>query len=756
MGYLAADGESADRTRAGFSGRIDGRRPTCDTRALICIGRLLAPLAKHARLAEVLILIGIGMAAFGTRLFSVLRYESVIHEFDPWFNFRATKYLVEHGWYAFLNWFDERAWYPLGRVVGVTVYPGIMITSAVLHHAANTLLALDIDIREICVFLAPIFSALTATATYLLTRELAGSGGGLLAAALIAICPGYISRSVAGSYDNEGIAIFLMMATFYCWIRAVKRGSAGWATATALSYWYMVSSWGGYVFLINLIPLHAFALLVMGRYSDRLYTAYCTFYVLGTLASMTIPFVGLTPTRSNEHMAALGTFCLLQLMALADRVRALVNDERHFKILTRVVIMALSAALLAGLVALTVTGHVAPWTGRFYSLWDTSYARKHIPIIASVSEHQPTTWASFFLDLHLLLFLAPVGLWSCFEERRDEHIFAIMYALTASYFAGVMVRLILTLTPIMCVLGAMALTRLFSTLLSSSTEGSSGDDAQSSKAVGHSPPPKSATSLPWDSRLVALATFMALLGYYVWHCTWVASSAYSSPSIMLSQTDYRTGRARIVDDFREAYYWLRRNTPDSAKVLAWWDYGYQLAGMADRTTIVDNNTWNNTHIATVGKAMALSEEDAYPVLRQLDTDYVLVLSGAMSGFGGDDINKFLWMARIAEGVFPDEVREADYLSESGEYRLDGGAPKALRQSILYKMCYYGLGDTVLPSGRGDGEDVPMDRARQMPLPGVDPKLSVLDEAYTTESRIVRIFKVRSPDPLGRSLFAKQH
>lgn len=30
------------------------------------------------------------------------------------------------------------------------------------------------------------------------------SGAGLVAAAMIAIVPGYISRSVAGSYDNEG------------------------------------------------------------------------------------------------------------------------------------------------------------------------------------------------------------------------------------------------------------------------------------------------------------------------------------------------------------------------------------------------------------------------------------------------------------------------------------------------------------------------------------------------------------------------
>ena len=62
--------------------------------------------------------------AFSTRLFSVIRYESVIHEFDPYFNYRTTKYLVEEGFYKFHNWFDDRAWYPLGRIIGGTIYPG--------------------------------------------------------------------------------------------------------------------------------------------------------------------------------------------------------------------------------------------------------------------------------------------------------------------------------------------------------------------------------------------------------------------------------------------------------------------------------------------------------------------------------------------------------------------------------------------------------------------------------------------------------
>jgi asparagine N-glycosylation enzyme membrane subunit Stt3 len=48
--------------------------------------------------------------AFAERLYSVLRYESIIHEFDPYFNFRSTKYMVNEGIYNFLNWFDEQAW----------------------------------------------------------------------------------------------------------------------------------------------------------------------------------------------------------------------------------------------------------------------------------------------------------------------------------------------------------------------------------------------------------------------------------------------------------------------------------------------------------------------------------------------------------------------------------------------------------------------------------------------------------------------
>lgn len=78
-----------------------------------------------------------------------------------------------------------------------------MLTSGLIHFVLDCL-HIPIHIRDICVFLAPIFSGLTAFATYLLTKELWNEKAGLFSAIFIGIAPGYISRSVAGSYDNEG------------------------------------------------------------------------------------------------------------------------------------------------------------------------------------------------------------------------------------------------------------------------------------------------------------------------------------------------------------------------------------------------------------------------------------------------------------------------------------------------------------------------------------------------------------------------
>lgn len=131
--------------------------------------------------------------------------------------------------------------------MGGTLYPGLMVTSGLIWKALHAL-SIPLDIREVCVQLAPAFSGLTAFATYLFAREVGKDGSkeatGLWAALFVGIAPGYISRSVAGSYDNEAIAIFILMSTFYLWLKSVKTGSVLWGGVTALFYFYMVAAWG--------------------------------------------------------------------------------------------------------------------------------------------------------------------------------------------------------------------------------------------------------------------------------------------------------------------------------------------------------------------------------------------------------------------------------------------------------------------------------------------------------------------------------
>ena len=115
------------------------------------------------------------------------------------------------------------------------------------------------------------------------------------------------------------------------------------------------------------------------------------------------------------------------MIAFTQAIRSLL-PSKTFALLLRVLIISIFGLSFAALVGLTLSGTIAPWTGRFYSLWDTGYAKIHIPIIASVSEHQPTPWPSYFFDLSWLIWLFPGGVYLCFKKLGDEHVFVIVYA----------------------------------------------------------------------------------------------------------------------------------------------------------------------------------------------------------------------------------------------------------------------------------------------------------------------------------------
>jgi dolichyl-diphosphooligosaccharide--protein glycosyltransferase len=161
----------------------------------------------------------------------------------------------------------------------------------------------------------------------------------------------------------------------------------------------------------------------------------------------------------------------------------------------------------------------------------------------------------------------------------------------------------------------------------------------------------------------------------------------SNPQIMW-KANLRDGTTVIVDDYYAGYKWIEANTPEDARVMAWWDYGYQITGVANRTSIADGNTWNHEHIATLGYMLTSPEKKAHKYIRHM-ADYVLVWAGGR----GDDMGKSPHLARIANSVFPDHCGDKDPKCERfGFYRTasGGGTPTPMMEkSLLYKLVRKG-------------------------------------------------------------------
>lgn len=183
----------------------------------------------------------------------------------------------------------------------------------------------------------------------------------------------------------------------------------------------------------------------------------------------------------------------------------------------------------------------------------------------------------------------------------------------------------------------------------------------------------------------------------------------------------RHGNTRhIVDDYREAYRWLSQNTDHDARILSWWDYGYQITGMANRTVLVDNNTWNNTHIATVGRTLASTEEEGYRLARHMGATHILVVFGGLANFSGDDISKFLWMIRIAAGVFP-QVKEQNYY-QNGRYKIDKDVSPGMKNCLMYRLVYYRFSEMANRRAQNQKEMMGWDSVRKAQVGDRDIKL----------------------------------
>jgi dolichyl-diphosphooligosaccharide--protein glycosyltransferase len=216
--------------------------------------------------------------------------------------------------------------------------------------------------------------------------------------------------------------------------------------------------------------------------------------------------------------------------------RKFVSKERIEK-LFRVALVGLSIALGAGFILLLLLGQTK-WSGRSMTLLDPTYAKKYIPIVASVSEHQATTWSSYFFDIHFAIFFTPVGLYYIFHNRKYNIVFMGIYAALSVYFASVMIRLLLVFAPAACICAAIGVSWLFEVCAGSVIGALSRGDKQKEKKK----------TLPVEVAIGLILILCYFMSTFVFHGVMAGAEAYSSPSVVLS-SKYR-GQRYIIDDYR--------------------------------------------------------------------------------------------------------------------------------------------------------------------------------------------------------------
>ena len=503
----------------------------------------------------------------------------------------------------------------------------------------------------------------TTLATYALTNEvIEAENGALIAAGLMAVIPGYLAQSNGATFDVESVAILILVGVVYFFIRALKSGSMSMATLSALLYGLLTITWSKHAILGNMIGLFMLLVILSNRYTTRSYIAYCTFYSMTALFTLSVHIL------TVDDLLPLFTFVFMQLYAIADlaRFKLLTKSYVHF-----VTTVLGTLAICIVLLLLVAIGYLPGGeVGVFFAEFDTTKQ--------SDSGAQSSSWAAFFVDCHITLVMAPVGINLCLNELNDQKLFVLTYLFVGLYCAAHQISALVWLTPVLCLLTGLVMGHL----LVQFTPERSQLSVEPTKRQRDLAKERERT-YPHRNfvQICVLGLIVTTLATSLRHGNWAASNSYSDPTLFLTATKKSDGSVFIFDDFRESYAWLNANTDSESKVMLWKDQAYQINELANRTTI--SNGQGNVDV--VADIFTSSEEEAHEKLLRMDVDYVMVTFGGMVTYGSDDIAKFMWMARIAG------KDEQQFKNENGEFRIDSDGAEKWMDTTLYKLCYYRYG-----------------------------------------------------------------
>jgi len=577
--------------------------------------------------------------ALAVRLMPI-RWGYYLNEFDPYLQWRMTQYTVDHGFLAWFQWHDTMSWYPYGADMPTwNLYGEAFVVAAIVMLLRS--MGIQVAVFDAAMFFPVVAGTITVLIAYFLGKDFWGKGAGMLTALFLALNPSSIGRTQLGFLRHEPLGILLMLLIFLFFRRSTvpnssTRKTVVYSALAGLSLFYLAAEWAGSLFPLDLIPLYVIVVVLIGRYSKKLLLSYSI--SMGIFLLFT-PF--LVPKLGFGSLTD-----LTWLAVLAGELVLVAREASTYLESTKMQLYTLAGAVLgtAALVAVLSYFNIAliPY-GKFYAVINP-FIRGDVPIIASVAEHQPATWGSFFYEFGAITFLILFGIVFVIQRGRNEDIFTIIWGVTAVYFAASFVRLTLLLAPVFCLLGAIGTVELGKPAVDIVRE-----------AVIY--PKRKTRVISRIGREFGVAIFLILLIAIIPTFWTAVRGSYQPATIVTSSipTAPSAGSELKYQDWLEALSWMRLNTPRDSVVFAWWDYGYWITALGDRSTIADNGTQNSTQIGMIAQTFLDNITMAIPNLQRYNVSYVAIFitpsggsSGGWQGFGED--GKWYWMARIGNNT----------------------------------------------------------------------------------------------------------
>lgn len=679
------------------------------------LGRLRIK-ANHDSMITFSALLLILFVAFTIRVLP-LRWEiqtGALHlsEFDPYYQFSLTKYMTENGlWSPYwpTQWVDTQRWYPDGINMGVS-YPSLPLTAAVLYDITR-FLGLNFDLMGFCAMLPAIMGTVAVLIIYFLGKDMGGKPVGMFAALFLALNPSYIQRTSLGFFDTEVVGVVSLLAFSFLFLRAIEEdrpitSTIKYSLGAAAALAYFVLGWGAAYYLLGLTVLFVFILLILKRYSRRLFLSYSITFGLGLLVAIS------TRTEVNSSYmvgsAVLPVGAMFLLLILSEIVSNLTSSREKFMF-----VVVFLVALIGSFLALSLTGYMGSIAGKFATVLDP-FLRSTNPLVESVAEHRISSWGSIYYDLGIGILFFVVGLFFVARNPTTKNLFLLLFGLTAVYFAASMVRLLILLAPAFALVagvGIVGLLKPFLTLLREPPK------ITGKRKFGVAHVGKEFSGIAVFLIFIVLMTNLAFTPQsggvpkvYRQAYTPVTITAGSLSIVPSQPVREWLDALKYVNDFQDS----------TIVVCSWWDYGYWLSLVGNVTSLADNATINSTQIENVAFAFMANETYSLNMLKQYNVQYVLVFitfdaGGNWIDWAGGDNGKWTWMAKISgnarqrfidskfidEGsAWQNETRFGSFSNSTNKWEWNDVGTN----STLYKLMSWGKDRWCQVSNSGSNPD----------------------------------------------------